>query len=57
MGKYNKETDSYGVELQECSEKNENQIFILFNDHGRDHESEITVNKRAKVHALIDRLP
>ncbi|ELA42488.1 uncharacterized protein VICG_00587 [Vittaforma corneae ATCC 50505] len=42
VGMHNLKDDSYNVELKECSEKNQNQIFILFSDHGNIKTSEIT---------------
>lgn len=42
VGKYDVGDDSYTVELKDCSVTDEDQIFILFKDHGKGFASEIT---------------
>jgi hypothetical protein len=42
VGKYDVANDSYTVELKDCSEADEDQVFILFKDHGKGFASEIT---------------
>lgn len=42
VGKYDLTNDSYGIEMKECNESNDNQIFILFGDHGYNGVAEIS---------------
>lgn len=41
VGKHDTDNDSYGVELKDCSKVDEDQIFILFKDHGKGSMAEI----------------
>lgn len=41
VGKYDVADDSYTVELKDCSTTDDDQIFILFKDHGKGFASEI----------------
>ena len=42
VGSYDVADDSYRVELKDCNDVDEDQIFILFKDHGKGFASEIT---------------